>query len=395
MSRRPHNALTAVRVRTARRPGRVADGNGLYLVVESTGTKRWMQRLTIRGKRTDLGLGGYPLVSLYEAREQALANRKIARRGGDPRADRYRRSIPTFAGAASRVMEARFANWRHPKTAKRWGATLRTYVYPYFGHVPIDQINGADVIRVLTPIWTEKPETARAVRGHIRDVIDWAIANGFRIDNPAGDAVRLGLKRSRKAKTHFRALHYSQVAAALEAVRSSKASAATTLSLELQVLTAARPGEVRKAQWTEIDLDTATWTIPPERMKAEREHRVPLSKQSIEILVEARSLADGSDLVFPSRLGMPLSDMTHLKLLRTLGIDCVPHGFRSSFRDWAAECTDAPHAVMEAALAHSVGNATEAAYFRSDLFERRRTLMDQWATFLGAGPLSASLPHSM
>ena len=382
MSRKPHNALSAAKVRTARKPGRYADGNGLYLLVDPRGNKRWVQRLVIQGKRTDLGLGSYPLVSLIEAREQAFVNRKLSRAGGDPRAERRQETVPTFSETVEKVIAIRRPDWRHPKTAKRWEATLRTYAYPFFGNLPLDQVSGSDVLKALTPIWTAKPETARAVRGHIRDVLDWAIANEYRYDNPAGDAVRLGLRRVRRAKKHYEALHYSEVASALVRVRASKASPASKLSLEFQVLTATRPGEARNSRWSAIDLPTRTWTIPAQRMKAEREHRVPLSQRATEILAEAQSLSDGN-LVFPSRTGKPLSDVTHTKLLRTLGIGCVPHGFRSSFRDWAAECTDAPHEVMEAALAHMVGNATEAAYFRSDLFDRRRTLMTQWAEYLG------------
>ena len=327
MSKRPNNELSAVRVRTERRPGRHADGNGLYLVVEPTGNKRWIQRLTIRGRRTDLGLGGYPLVSLSEARDKAFANRKVARSGGDPRAEKRGEATPTFAEAAERVIALRRPDWRHPKTAKRWEATLRTYTYPFFGNLSLDQVSGADVLAALSPIWPAKPETARAVRGHIRDIMDWGIANGFRHDNPAGDAVRLGLKRSRRAKTHFKAIHYSEVSSALKPIRSSRALAASKLCLEFQVLTASRPGEARNAQWSEIDIDARTWTIPSERMKADREHRVPLSDRALEMLAEARSLDDESGLVFPSRSGKPLSDMTHRKLLRTLGIDCVPPRF--------------------------------------------------------------------
>ena len=382
MARRPNDALSVAKVRTAKQPGRYADGNGLYLLVDPVGNRRWVQRLTIRGRRTDLGLGPYPLVSLREAREKAFANRKLARAGGDPRANKRRNAVPTFAEAAAKVTDLRRPDWRNPKTAKRWEATLATYAYPFFGNLPLDQISGSDVLRTLTPIWTEKPETANQVRRHIRDVMDWAIASGFRIDNPAGDPVRLGLRRVRRAKTHFRALHYSQVPAALRAVRASNASAASKLSLEFQVLTAARPGEVRNAEWSDVDLTARTWTISPERMKAEREHRVPLSGPAVEILAEAQAFDEGGGLVFPSRTGRPLSDMTHVKLLKRLGIDCVPHGFRSSFRDWAAEQTDASHAVMEAALAHVVGNSTEAAYFRSDLFEKRRELMSQWSEYL-------------
>ena len=210
----------------------------------------------------------------------------------------------------------------------------------------------------------------------------WAIANEYRLDNPAGDALATVLPKTSRLKKHLKALHYSAVPNALRAVRASKASESSKLSLEYQVLTATRPGETRNARWADVDVDARVWTIPAERMKAEREHRVPLSGVALGVLAQAEALQDDSGLVFPSRSGRPLSDMTHLKLLRTLDIDAVPHGFRSSFRDWAAECTDAPHAVMEAALAHVVGNSTEAAYFRSDLFEGRRTLMAQWAEYL-------------
>ena len=383
MSGRPKSSLSAVRVRRERRPGRYADGNGLHLLIDGTGNKRWIQRLTIRGRRTDLGLGGWPLVSLQEAREKAFINRKMARADGDPRVDRRRATIPTFAEAAERVIDLRRPEWRHPKTAKRWAATLRTYAFPFFGNLPLDQISGADVLSALTPIWTEKPETARAVRGHIRDIMDWAIAQEYRRDNPAGDAVRLGLRRVRRAKSHYKALPYSAVPSALSAIRSSNAAAASKLSFEFMVLTAARPGEARNAEWAQIDCDAAVWTIPAERMKAEREHRVPLSDRALAVLAEARGIDVGNGLIFPSRTGRPVSDMTYCKLLRTLRINAVPHGFRSSFRDWAAEWAKAPRELAEAALAHVVGNATEAAYFRSDLFERRRVLMDAWASYLG------------
>ena len=383
MPTRPNNALTAVKVRTEKRPGRYADGNGLYLLVDRTGNKRWVQRLTIRGRRTDLGLGSWRMVSLSEAREKAFVNRKLARTGGDPRAEKSRETIPTFKEAVERVIALRHPDWRHPKTAKRWEATLRTYAYPYFGNRPLDQIGGADVLSALSPIWTEKPETSRAVRGHIRDVMDWAIAQEYRTDNPVGDAVRLGLRRVKRAKRHYRALHYSDVSNALRAVRSSKAATAAKLALEFMVLTAARPGEARNARWEDIDKNAHTWTIPAERMKAERAHRVPLSDRAIEILMEIQDRDYNGGLIFQSpRTGRALSDMTLLNMLKRIDVPAVPHGFRSSFRDWAAECTDAPHAVMEVALAHVVGNSTEAAYFRSDLFERRRTLMTQWADYL-------------
>ena len=329
-----------------------------------------------------MGLGGWPLVSLAEARERAIENRKTARSGGDPLAEKRNASVPTFSEAVDRVIALNAPTWRHPKTEVQWRSSLKTYAYPYLADVPVDQIDGADVLAVLSPIWTTKPETARRVRRRVSAIIKWSVASGYRYDNPAGDALSQVLPKTPKVGRHFKAIHYSAVSGALKSIRSARALASSNLCLEFQVLTASRPGEARQAQWSEVDISARTWTIPSDRMKADREHRVPLSERAMKILADARSLDGGSDLVFPSRSGRPLSDMTHRKLLRTLGIDCVPHGFRSSFRDWAAEKTDAPHAVMEAALAHVVGDSTEAAYFRSDLFERRRTLMDQWAEYL-------------
>ena len=238
----------------------------------------------------------------------------------------------------------------------------------------------ADVLAILTPIWHDKPETARRVRQRIGAVMKWAVAMGYRPDNPAGDALGQVLGRQRAVVQHMRALPHGAVADALTTVRISGARVTTKDAFELLVLTAARSGEVRLATWDEIDLDAAVWTIPAARMKAKRDHRVPLSGRAIEILHDARRRSDGTGLVFRSPRGKPLSDMTLSKLIKELGIAAVPHGFRSSFRDWAAERTDTPREVVEAALAHTVRNPTEAAYARSDLFERRRRLMDDWAS---------------
>ncbi len=372
--------LTAARVRTEKRPGRYHDGQGLYLQVDPSGARRWLQRVVIRGKRTDLGLGGWPLVSLNAAREKAMENRRIARVGGDPRTET--RDVPTFAEAAAEVIKLNLPTWKNTKHAAQWGSTLRTYVFPYFGSRLVTAVSGSDVMKALTLIWTAKPETARRVRQRVSAVMKWAIANNYRLDNPAGDAIEAVLPKTSRTQAHHKALHYADVPVALDAIRASTAGPATRLALDFAVLTAARSGEVRAARWEEISLDSRVWTVPAARMKAGREHRVPLSRRALDVLEEARSLDDGPGLIFPGRSGRPLSDMTFTALLRRLNIPCVPHGFRSSFRDWAAEKTDAPHAVMEAALAHVVGNSTEAAYFRSDLFERRRTLMDQWAEYL-------------
>ncbi len=381
----PDKALSPAFVRKASKPGRYNDGNGLFLKVDPSGAKRWGQRLVIHGRQRTLGLGGCALVSLAEAREAALANRKIARAGGDPLAQRrLTTDTPTFESAAATVIELHRHGWRSEKHAAQWEATLRTYVHPHLGKRSVADITTADVMAVLMPIWNEKPETARRVRQRVSTVMKWAVAQGYRGDNPAGDAIGAALpKHNGKTKRHHRALPHGEVAAAIEAVRGSNAGRSVKLAFEFLVLTAARSGEVRLATWDEIDRDAKTWTVPASRMKAGREHRVPLSERALAILDEVQALSDGSGLVFPgTRTGKPLSDMTLSKLMRDLDLDAVPHGFRSSFRDWAAECTNAPRDVMEAALAHTVRDKVEAAYNRTDLFERRRALMDQWASYL-------------
>ena len=386
--RHPEKALSAAFVRTVPKPGRYCDGHGLYLLVTDTGARCWVQRLTIRGRRRELGLGGFPLVSLAEAREQAFANRKQARSGGDPLAEKRKdQGVPTFEEAAARVIEIHRPSWKNGgKSEAQWESSLRQYVFPRLGRRSVSDVTTADVMSVLTPIWHEKPETARRVRQRIGAVMKWAVAQGLRQDNPAGDAIGAALPRHADIKRHQRALPHGQVAGAIEAVRASEASMTAKLAFEFLVLTACRSGEVRLAQWDEIDLEARQWTIPGERMKAKRPHRVPLSGRALEVLSVARTLAqDGTGLVFSGmRYGKPLSDATLSKLLRELGIPAVPHGFRSSFRDWAAEKTNHSREVMEAALAHVVDNQTEAAYARSDLFDHRRKLMDDWAAYLNA-----------
>ena len=381
----PDKRLTPALVRKASKPGRYYDGNGLFLKIDPSGAKRWGQRLVIHGRQRTLGLGGCALVSLAEAREAALENRKIARAGGDPLAQRRRTTdIPTVEVAAATVIDLHRHGWKNEKHASQWQSTLRAYVFPRLGQRSVADITTADIMSIISPIWLSKPETARRVRQRISTVMKWAVAQGYRADNPAGDAIGAALPRHNgKAKSHHQALPHGEVAAAIQTVRGSGAGIVAKLAFEFLILTAARSGEVRFATWDEIDRGTATWTVPASRMKAGREHRVPLSDRALAILDEVQALADGSGLVFPgTRTGKPLSDMTLSKLMRDRGLDAVPHGFRSSFRDWAAECTTAPPAVMEAALAHTVRDKVEAAYNRTDLFERRRALMDQWAAYL-------------
>ena len=378
-------SLTDAGVRHAK-PGKHYDLNGLFLLVESGGSRRWVQRIVIQGKRRDLGLGSYPLVSLAEAREAAADNRKVARAGGDPTARASDSIVPTFAEAADQVIEMHTPEWKNGgKTAKRWRASLRDYAIPRIGARPVSDITSADVMSILLPIWSTKPVTAKKVRGRIGAVMKWSIAKGFRDDNPAGDAVGAALPKNGAAPTHFRALPHGEVANALAKVRASGAYRATVLAFEFLVLTACRSGDVRGATWDEIDLENEVWAIPGERMKVHRNHRVPLSSGARAILIQSKDLRDRSNLVFPSVTGRALSDSTISKLVRENGIAAVPHGFRSSFRDWCGECSGAPREVAEAALAHVVGGV-EGAYARSDLFERRRTLMQAWSDYLGDSP---------
>ena len=379
--------LTARFVATVTEPGRHTDGpgaHGLAILVTATGAKCWVQRIVIQSKRCQLGLGGYPIVSLAEARVKAFENHKLARAGGDPLAFKRRADVPTFAEAAEKVHAIHRPTWKNDRHAASWLTCLREYAFPRIGDQRVSDVTARDVMAILLPIWHTRAETARRVRQRIGTVMKWAITQGFRSDNPAGEAVGAALPRNTSGPPrHHRALPYDEVAGALATVRASSAGMAVRLAFEFLVLTAARSGEVRLATWNEIDFGARTWTVPGERMKAGREHRVPLAPRAVEVLHETRMLRDESQLLFPgTRRGRPLSDMTLSKLLRGLGINAVPHGFRSSFRDWAGETTGFPREVLETALAHVNPNKVEAAYARSDLFERRRELMEAWSRYL-------------
>ena len=289
--------------------------------------------------------------------------------------------MPTFAEAAATVVEQKRAGWRSPRAAADWLGSLERYVFPRIGGRPVSEVSSADLLAVLTPIWHVKSDTARRLRQRIGAVLEWSIAMEHRTDNPC-DRIGPVLGPQRDIVRHMRALPHQDVAAALEAVRASRATPAVKLAFEFLVVTAARSGEVRLATWEEMNVAAGVWTIPAERMKMNREHRVPLSLRALEVIDAARSLADGNPLVFPNRWGNYIKDTFLSQLLKDLGIAAVPHGFRSSFRDWAAEETNHPREVVEAALAHVVRNQVEAAYARSDLFERRRLLMDEWAAYL-------------
>ena len=309
--------------------------------------------------------------------------------GGDPLADKRRAKAPTFREAAERTFEANRARWRNNKTSSNWLQGMAKRVLPVLGDTRVDAISREDVLRVLTPIWTSRPEIARKLRSRIRAVLAWAQAHGHVEHNVAGEAIDGALPAMPAVKAHFRALPYPEVAAALETVQTSRASLSAKAALRFAVLTACRSGEARGATWAEIDLEAREWRIPATRMKTGVEHRVPLSDAAVAALEAVRPLRDRHDLLFPSpsRPGKALSDMTLTKVLRDTGLAdrATVHGFRTAFRTWASEKTNADHAVMELCLAHHVGTAVERAYARSDLFDKRRRLMDQWAAYLTGG----------
>ena len=379
--------LSATFVRNVNLPGRYGDGRGglgLGLLVRPALrgglNKSWTQSVRIDGRPTSLGLGRYPVVTLAMARERALDNARAIAQGRDPR--RAAKAVPTFAQALETVIAIHAPGWKDRAGSERqWRRSLASYALPRIGAKSVDAVTAADVMDVLLPIWSTRHVTATRVRQRIGVVMKWAIAQGLRDDNPAGEAIAAALPKAGHVQRHQRALPHAEVRAALDLVRHCDAYWGVRLAFEFLVLTAARSGEVRHARWDEIDRDAAVWTVPAERMKNGREHRVPLSDRALEVLDEALELAAG-DWVFPSPTGRAMLQKTLSELMRALRVDAVPHGFRSSFRDWAAECTDAPREVCELALAHVNGDRVEAAYRRSDLFDRRRVLMADWAAYV-------------
>lgn len=385
--RRPARQLTAALVRTVTQPGKYFDGHGLFLRVTDSGGKQWVQRIVVQGKRAEIGLGSAALVSLAEARSQALGNRKIARAGGNPLQTRLdAAAVPTFEAAARKVHEMHAPTWRNAKHAAQFISTLETYAFPVIGKKRVSEISTADVLAVLSPIWVSKNETAARVRQRIGTVMKWAVAKGWRSDNPAL-AISSALPKVSEPKKHRSAMPYTDVANCLTVVRASGARPPTKLALEFLVLTAARSGEVRGARWDEMDLSNPltgpVWVVPASRMKAKTEHRVPLSSRAVSVLEEAKAWSGSTELVFPGmKKDAPLSDMTLSKLVKELGYAVDVHGFRTSFKTWATEKTNLPNDVSERALAHAVKSKVEAAYNRSDLFDLRRELMQRWEAYL-------------
>lgn len=380
----PDKALTAVRIRSITEPGRYADGNGLYLLVDSRGAKRWVLRTVVKGIRRDIGLGSVRLVSLAEAREKATEFRKLAREGGDPLARRRREKAlqMTFDEAARKVHEGRKDAWSNPKHRDQWINTLTAYASPHFGSKSIAEIGSPDVLKALSPIWQAKPETAKRVAQRISTVMDWAKAAGYFVgDNPVEGAL-IGLPKRNDRVEHHAAMPYADVPGFILKLRDADAGLGAKLALELLILTACRTSEILKADPAEFDLEKREWTIPASRMKAKRPHRVPLSDRCIEIIKAAGKLPQTEGLLFAGRTkDAPMSDMTLLMIMRRMGLSYTVHGFRSAFRTWAAEQTNFPREVCEAALAHTLKDKVEASYQRGDMFARRRDLMEAWASF--------------
>ncbi len=360
-------------------PGRYGDGNGLYLFVQRTGARSWVQRLVVNGRRRDIGLGSARFVTLAEARDQAFENRKTARRGGDPFAGKREHRIPTFRTASENVAATR--EWKG-RTGQMRRSALEMHAAALMDR-RVDQVGREDVLRVLVPLWTSKPALARKLRVWIRGVLSWAQGHGHVDTNCAADAISGALPKVKSTREHHAAIPYQDVPAALEAIDGSTSGDVVRACLRFTILTAARSSEAREATWDEIDLEAREWRIPAARMKTDTEHRVPLSGAAVGVL-EAMRAHRSSGLVFasPKRPGKALDPAAVLKALQRVYPDRTMHGFRSSFRTWAAEKTSVTRDIAETALAHRVGSDVERSYARSDLFEKRRQLMAAWAAFV-------------
>jgi integrase len=386
---RGHGRLKPLQIERFKGPGKLSDGGGLYLIAGRNGSRTWVFRYTRKGTSVELGLGASRALPVLDARDKAAELRAVLAAGGDPKQYREdqrqlqaRQSAKaiTFKAAAKQYIEANRAGWRNGKHAAQWASTLATYVHPVFGSGPVGDVTASDVLKVLTPIWATKPETASRVRGRIEAVLDYAKVHGWREgENPArwkgGLAMTLPARNKVRRVKHHAALPYGEVPDLMKVLGAMEGLG--PVALGFLILTAGRTGEVIGAQWNEMDLAKGVWTIPAERMKAAREHRVPLNAEAIALL---EGLPRIGELVFPGmRRGKPLSNMALLQTLRRMKRnDLTAHGFRSSFRDWAAEMTSFPREVIEASLAHTIGTQVERAYLRSDLFEKRRQLMAAW-----------------
>jgi integrase len=389
------NRLTTVAVKAQKKPGLYPDGGCLYLKVAEGGSKSWIFRFARAGRERQMGLGSLLTVTLAEAREDAKRCRLLLRDGHDPIAhreaeraklDAAQAAVRTFKQCAIECHRLREAGWKNRKHAAQWLNTLEDYAYPHFGEKDVSAVDAADILAALRPIWIDKHATAIRLRGRIRMVIEWAAAAKYRRghDPSIWQEVTSNLQSRRRVRKNFAACPHPDVSAIIAAIRNTASEDAAKLALEFTILTAARSGEVRLAPPSEVDLSRQRWNIPGERMKMGRPHSVPLSPRALEIIEQVMPRAEKTGYLFTNKKGKPYSDMTLTQILRRLGFDFTVHGFRSTFRDWCAEMTNYPREVCEAALAHSKKDQVEAAYFRSDLFDRRRELMKSWAEYCTA-----------
>lgn len=405
MGNKKAKELTAIEVARRDKPGLHFVGGvaGLALLVSPTKSRSWILRVMVGGKRRDMGLGGFPDVTLAGAKEAARAARAKIKEGIDPIEDTKakrsalyaaRAASMTFSEAAGKFIAAKEPEWANAKHGDQWRNTLATYAYPIIGNIFVRDIEQSHVMRVLEPIWQSKTETATRLRGRIESVLDWAKVGGFRSgDNPARWKGHLDSLLAKPGKIqeieHHAALPWQEIGTFMVELRNAAGTGAR--ALEFAILTAARSGEVRGALWSEIDLAAAIWAIPAARMKMKRGHTVPLSAPAVELLRQLQRI-DGSDLVFPNTKGDPLSDMTLTAVLRRMGRgEITAHGFRSAFRDWAAESTNYPRDVAEMALAHAIGNKVEEAYRRGELIEKRTRMMADWGRFVGTVQTDAAV----
>jgi integrase len=374
--------LTAIAVKAATKPGRYGDGDGLFLVVGRTGGKSWMVRVQKDGRRRDIGLGSAAKVPLKLARERAALVRSQMEVGIDPVAQRRKAAgIPSFRAAAAQVHAEHKRGWSNGKHQAQWLSTLETYVFPSIGDLPVSEVDAPAARDVLAAIWLAKPETARRLRQRIATVIDWAVAKGYREGPLAMAVIDKALPKQRERVKHHAALAYADLPAFMAELRTKETMG--RLALEAVIMTAARSGEVRLATWDELNLEARTWTVPADRMKARREHVVPLSDAAVALFEKMKAhRRPYTDLVFPgSARGKPLSDMTLTKALRDMGQPVTAHGFRSTFRYWVAEQTSWPAELAEAALAHVVSDKTVAAYQRGTMLQKRREMMNAWSAY--------------
>ncbi|MDD9982372.1 MAG: tyrosine-type recombinase/integrase [Gammaproteobacteria bacterium] len=383
--------LNIAKIRALRRPGRYADGGTLYLVVSRGGTKSFVQRLAIDGRRHDIGLGSWPLTTLAEARVMAFENRRIARKGGDPRQPVS--NAPTFREAAEAKHAELLPSWKNAKHAESWLQTLQRHAYPVLADMRVDRIRPTDVLRVLGPIWNERKETARRVRQRIRTVLSWCEAHEYIDRNVAGECIDGALHRQGGGQTHLRSLPYPDLPQFVRDLEAGPGSLVNKLCLLFLILTATRGVEAREALWEEIDLVERMWRIPGDRMKMRKDHDQPLSREAIEVLQRAPTFGNRSGLIFPSvhRPDRPLSNAAFMNLLKRLGYAdrATAHGFRATFRTWASECTNAPTRAKKLSTAHKPGDAIEDAYDRSLVLDPRRQLMQHWGCYVMGRPYTA------